>query len=83
MGWKTLLKSGKFALLSKRKFAEDAPEVIIINVIECETERPKKKEAYSGKKKRHKFKAQVLITGDTGGFLCVSFALGHVHDFTI
>ena len=39
---KTLLKSGKFALPSKRKLAEDAPEVIIIDVTECETERPKK-----------------------------------------
>ena len=51
---KTLIEDGTFSLPSKREFIKDGSgvSVAIIDVTECETERPKhkQKESYSGKK---------------------------------
>ena len=39
----TLVKSGLFALPSKRALnGNDAPDIVLVDVTECETERPKK-----------------------------------------
>ncbi len=49
----TLVKSGLFALPSKRSLCEgEVPDVILIDVTECETERPKKSNANPIQEKR-------------------------------
>jgi hypothetical protein len=58
----TLVKSEKFKLLGKKTLIEDdSIEVILVDVTECPIERPKKQRKwYSGKKKRHTIKTQVV-----------------------
>ena len=43
----------------------------------------KQKDSYSGKKKRHTQKAQVLIERAGGRILATAFAAGKVHDFLL
>ncbi len=47
--------------------------------------RPKKKQRayYSGKKKRHTLKAQVVVNGANGQIICTAFGKGRVHDFRL
>ncbi|RYX79918.1 hypothetical protein EON83_30760 [bacterium] len=49
------------------------------------TPQTQKKQArfYSGKKKRHTFKAQVVIEGITGRVMATAFAPGATHDFAL
>jgi hypothetical protein len=63
----------------------NAPECILIDVTECPIERPVKhqKQYYSGKKKIHTLKIQLVLDLTTGQILCVDQADGHVHDFTL
>ena len=43
----------------------------------------KQKQYYSGKKKRHTLKAQLIVDAKTLNIICVNFGRGHVHDFRI
>ena len=47
--------------------------------------RPKKKQRayYSGKKKRHTLKAQVVINQANGQIICTAFGKGQMHDFRL
>lgn len=59
----------------------------IVDVMECTVERPKiqeiQREYYSGKKKKHTIKIQLIIEEDTKKIVYVSFDKGSVHDFTL
>lgn len=43
----------------------------------------KQRQFYSGKKKRHTLKSQVLVDKLTGAIVCTDFAKGRVHDFRL
>ena len=69
-----LIKDGTFSLPSKSELIKDDTEIAIaiVDVTECETERPKKqKESYSGKQKCHTIKDLLIINGLTGKIICV------------
>jgi hypothetical protein len=82
-----LMNSGKFRLPGKKQLYQNAYiwEVLVVDVTESPIERPKKKQRsfYSGKKKRHTLKAQVVVDQTTGQILCTAFGKGRVHDFRL
>jgi len=45
--------------------------------------RKKQKSYYSGKKKRHTLKSQVVVNGRTRQVICTAHARGPVHDFAL
>ena len=59
----------------------------LIDVTECTIQRPKNKqiqeEYYSGKKKKHTIKAQIIMNEKDGKILSVHFDKGSVHDFKL
>jgi hypothetical protein len=71
-------------LPNRRKLLENPPETVIIDVTEQPIERPVKgqKPYYSGKKKRHTVKVQILASA-IGEILSVDCAKGKQHDFSI
>ena len=82
---------GKKVLLSDKNI-----KTILIDVTETPAQRPKKKRnnrkikrsskqkrKYSGKKKRHTHKIQVVIDGDTKQIICVHFEKDSCHDFKL
>ena len=80
----TLIKSGVFRLPSKRALFQDASlRVVLIDVTECETERPKKKQrqCYSGKKKKHTMKVLIVMDADSRDIICIAISKGKTHDF--
>ncbi|UZQ29855.1 MAG: IS5 family transposase [Spiroplasma phoeniceum] len=58
---------------------------IIIDVTETPIQRPKKtqKQSYSGKKKKHTIKTQVIIEQETKKIIATSFSLGKKHDYAL
>ncbi len=59
-------------------------EVIVVDASEQRIERPKKqKRFYSGKKKCHTQKGQLVITHPSKKILCVQVARGKTHDFAL
>ena len=82
----TLIADGRFHLPSKRALlGDDSIEVVILDVTECETERPKKKQKryYSGKKKRHTLKLLIVIDAKTRRIICIAICGGRKHDFRL
>ncbi|WP_407543020.1 IS5 family transposase (plasmid) [Deinococcus radiomollis] len=82
-----LLKSGRFSLPGK-KTLRDADTVftaVVVDVSEVPCERPNKKQRawYSGKKKRHTMKLQLLIHPVTSKILCVATGRGATHDLRL
>lgn len=77
----TLAKSGhwKISLCGREN------SVFIVDVTECVIERPKKEQKiyYSGKKKRHTMKIQLLINAQTQEILRMDTEKGHMHDFAL
>ena len=71
----------------RKKLAESDTEIrgILTDAAETPTERPKKKQKfyYSGKKKRHTLKTQLLVNADTSEILTLNSANGKRHDFRI
>ena len=61
--------------------------VRIVDVTECTTQRSKnieiQKEYYSGKKKKHTLKIQIIIDEDTKKIISIAFEKGSVHDFKL
>lgn len=59
----------------------------LVDVTECTVQRPKdneiQREYYSGKKKRHTIKAQIIMNEKDKKILSVCFDKGSVHDFKI
>ncbi|UZQ31280.1 MAG: IS5 family transposase [Spiroplasma phoeniceum] len=56
-----------------------------IDVTETPIQRPKKrqKQSYSGKKKKHTIKKQVIIEQETKKIIATSFSLGKKHDYAL
>lgn len=79
-----LMRSGKFRLPGKKQLYANAYtwNVLVVDVTESPIERPKKKQRgyYSGKKKRHTLKAQVVVNQANGQIICTAFGKGRVHD---
>ena len=82
-----LLGAGCFRLPGKKRLVQGfgRPRVVIIDVTETPIERPKQHQRayYSGKKKRHTLKCQVLIDSHTGGVICLFVGQGSRHDFKL
>lgn len=60
-------------------------DVIIVDVTESPIERPKRKQRkyYSGKKKRHTLKTQIIINAKTRMIIAVFVSFGSTHDFNM
>jgi hypothetical protein len=82
-----LMRSGCFRLPGKKKLVVGfgRPNVAVIDVTETPIERPRRgqKQFYSGKKKRHTLKCQVIINQHTGEVICLFFGKGSQHDFKL
>lgn len=83
----TLMKTGKFRIPGKKALLKDSdyPEIVVMDVTETAIERPKKKQKryYSGKKKYHTLKTQLVINQETREIICTAFGPGHCHDFNL
>jgi hypothetical protein len=82
----TLIQAGAFRLPGKKTLVIEGqkPRAVAIDVTEHTIERPKKqKKHYSGKKKRHTIKTQVVVDLHTLEILFIVQAEGSVHDFTM
>lgn len=84
---KTLMESGKFRLAGKKSLYSEteSPEVILLDVTETPIERPKyhQRSFYSGKKKQHTLKLQLVIEQATGEIICLFCGAGRCHDFAL
>ena len=81
-----MIRSGKFRLPGKKSLLQGAvPETIVVDVTESPIERPKRrqKQFYSGKKKRHTFKSQVVVNPSTRAIICTAHGKGRRHDFRL
>ena len=82
-----IMASGLFRIPGKRQLVQgfSRPELVVIDVTETPIERPKKrqKQTYSGKKKLHTLKCQVIIDRDTLEIICLHFGQGRTHDFKL
>ena len=79
-----LIKSGRFGLPGKKKLLTgENLEVILVDVTESPVERPKhrQKRWYSGKKKRHTIKTQIVICAKTQVIIAIFIDCGSTHDF--
>ncbi len=82
-----LMQSGCCRLPGKKRLVQGfgRPTVVVIDVTETPIERPKhrQRQFYSGKKKRHTLKCQVLVDRHTGQVICLFFGKGSQHDFKL
>jgi hypothetical protein len=82
-----LMGSGRFRLPGKKHLLKGfgRPEVVVMDVTETPIERPTRRQRrfYSGKKKQHTLKAQVLIERYTKQVICLYFGKGRQHDFKL
>ncbi|MBW1241785.1 MAG: IS5 family transposase [Spiroplasma poulsonii] len=83
-----LIKNSDFQQLAGKKalindYFND--KTIIIDATETPIQRPKKgqKQSYSGKKKKHTIKTQVIIEQETKKIIETSFSLGKKHDYAL
>ena len=83
----SLMRSGLFRLPGKKRLVQgfDRPDVVVMDVTETPIERPKRKQKhfYSGKKKQHTLKCQLIIDQQTGEIICTFFGRGRRHDFNL
>jgi len=79
-----LIKSDKFHLAGKKLlWSENAPTVVAVDVTESKVERPQRRQKgfYSGKKKHHALKAQLLVDLTNHSIICTAYGHGKQHDF--
>ncbi|MFH1644547.1 MAG: IS5 family transposase [bacterium] len=83
----TLIKCEEFNLPGKKELSKSDTEyeVILIDATEIPIERPKKKQHlyYSGKKKRHTIKTQVVVDKSSKKIICTDTCNGKKHDFKL
>lgn len=79
----TLLEDKAFTLFGAETTKNDESEDRLIDVTEVRIERPKynQKEKYSGKKKYHTMKIQIIKGKDTGFIYEIEIGAGREHDF--
>ena len=62
-------------------------QLYLVDVTECHIQRPKdieiQKEYYSGKKKKHTIKIQIILDEETKKIVSVAFDKGSTHDFNL
>jgi hypothetical protein len=82
-----LMASGLFRIPGKKRLAQGFGqyEMVVMDVTETPIERPKRKQKkfYSGKKKFHTLKCQVIIDKATLDIICLHFGQGRTHDFQL
>jgi hypothetical protein len=81
-----LIKSEKFRLAGKKSlWQKQPPALIAIDVTETKVERPKhhQKHFYSGKKKHHALKAQLVVDLTNLKIICTAYGKGKQHDFSL
>ena len=80
---KALLENKNFTLFGKKSVTNDASEDRLIDVTEIRIERPKnnQRNKYSGKKKYHTMKIQIIKGSATGFIYEIQIGLGAEHDF--
>lgn len=82
---KLLIRSRAFRLPGKKQLHQSAYKwkILVVDVTETPIERPKKQQRryYSGKKKCHTLKTQVVVDQRTGEIICTAYGTGHTHDF--
>ena len=80
-----LIQAGILRLPGKKQLLEpkSVAKLVVIDATETPIERPKKgqRRFYSGKKKRHTFKTQLVVDPKTKAVICTTFATGKEHDF--
>ena len=78
-----LINCKKLTVNGKNKLKNLRNTKLVVDVTESEIERPKKnqKDYYSGKKKKHTFKTQVLANIDNGEIYSIDVSKGKTHDF--
>ena len=83
----TLIKEGTFRLPGKKELLKpDAQyEIVLVDATEFPIERPKRgqKFYYSGKKKRHTTKSQIVVNKYDKTIICTAFSNGKCHDFRL
>lgn len=81
------VSSRAFALPGKKQLQKSdcQIEVVVVDVTETPIERPQKNihQFYSGKKKRHTLKSQLVVNQATREIICTAHGKGKVHDFRI
>lgn len=79
-----LMHSGCFRLPGQKSLVRGfgRPGVVVVDVTETPIERPKRHQRrfYSGKKKQHTLKCQVIIEQFSGKVICLFFGHGSQHD---
>lgn len=82
-----LIKAPEFHLPGKKQLLQesDGEETVIVDVTETPVEKPKKKQKsyYSGKKKKHRLKAQIILEEKSERIICTAYGKGREHDFRI
>ena len=82
-----LIQDGTFSLPGKRGLLKKGGkyDVVLVDATESPIERPKKgqKRYYSGKKKRHTLKTQLLVERKSGKIIALAFSNGKKHDFQL
>lgn len=81
-----LIKSARLHLPGKKRLFKGfglKPPVVVMDVTETPIERPKRhqRQFYSGQKKQHTLKCQVIMDAHTGEIICVFWGKGRCHDF--
>ena len=81
------IKHPDFALPGRKSLIKSDMnyEVVLIDATETPVERPKKKQRkyYSGKKKKHTLKTQIIIAKESKKVICTTFTNGKRHDFRL
>lgn len=74
-------------LINISSFNAKQGKIHIVDVTECTVQRAKKieiqREYYSGKKKKHTLKIQIIIEEGTNKIISIAFEKGSVHDFNV
>ncbi len=82
----TFMKHPDFAVPGRKELLKSdiAYDVIVIDATETPIQRPKKqKRYYSGKKKKHTIKTQVVVDKSSKKVICTSYSNGRKHDFRV
>jgi hypothetical protein len=82
-----LMQCGQFRLAGKKQLVRGfgIPQVVVMDVTESPIERPKRRQRqfYSGKKRRHTLKCQIVLELESGLIVCTFFGKGRRHDFKL
>ena len=80
-----LIRSGRFRLPGKKWLlrGHEVPAIVIVDGTSTPIERPKhrQKQFYSGKKKTHTLKSQIVVDQQSRAIICTAHGKGRQHDF--